>query len=66
MKTKAAAKAKVESSGTAAEFKIWCEECCIRIAPFDERIVSKGKTYHARCYAKLDPAASDKTKKAAR
>jgi hypothetical protein len=66
MKTKAAVKVKVESPGPAAEFKVWCEECCIRIAPFDERIVSKGKTYHARCYAKLEPATPEKTKKAAR
>ena len=35
------------------EFKIWCEECCIRIAPNEERVVNSGKMFHAQCYSKL-------------
>jgi hypothetical protein len=38
---------------TTAEFKIWCESCCIRVAPNEERIVVRGKTYHSHCYSKL-------------
>jgi len=36
-----------------AEVKVWCESCCIRVAPNEERTVVRGKTYHVRCYAKL-------------
>ncbi len=32
---------------------MWCEACCIRIAPNEERTAIHGKTYHPRCYAKL-------------
>lgn len=38
-----------------AEFRVWCERCCIRIAPNEERTVSRGKTYHASCHAKAFP-----------
>jgi hypothetical protein len=44
--------AKVEN--TTAEFKIWCESCCIRVAPNEERIVVSGKTYHSHCYSKIN------------
>jgi len=36
-----------------AEFKVWCEHCSIRIAPNEEQIVFRDKTYHERCYLKL-------------
>jgi len=42
--------AKVENRS--AEFKVWCETCCIRVAPNEERTVVQGKTYHTRCYSK--------------
>jgi hypothetical protein len=42
---------KAESTG--AELKVWCESCCIRVAPNEERIVVRGKTYHSHCYSKL-------------
>jgi hypothetical protein len=35
------------------ELKVWCESCCIRVAPNEERTVVRGKTYHLQCYAKL-------------
>ena len=35
------------------DFKLWCERCCIRIAPQEERTVMNGKTYHPQCYAKV-------------
>jgi hypothetical protein len=35
------------------EFRIWCEQCYIRIAPNEERITNSGKIYHAQCYSKL-------------
>jgi hypothetical protein len=31
---------------------VWCEHCSIRIAPNEERVAVKNKTYHQRCYAK--------------
>ena len=37
------------------EFKLWCERCCIRIAPNEERTVNGGKTYHPHCYSKVFP-----------
>jgi hypothetical protein len=43
--------AKVENKS--ADLRVWCEVCCIRIAPSEERTVIKGKTYHSNCYSKL-------------
>ena len=45
-------KAKVEK--VVAEFRIWCERCCIRLAPNEERTVMQGKIYHPNCYSKVD------------
>src|SRR2546422_9983189 len=39
-----------------AEFRIWCEACCIRIAPHEERTIAGGKIYHLHCYSKLPSA----------
>ena len=33
--------------------KVWCEHCCIRIDPHEERTGVGGKTYHPHCYSKL-------------
>jgi hypothetical protein len=44
-------KAKVENAS--AELKVWCESCCLRIAPNEERTVVGSKTYHKKCYSKL-------------
>jgi hypothetical protein len=52
MKTGKRTKA-AKSENTIAEFKVWCESCCIRVAPNEERIVVRGKTYHSHCYSKL-------------
>ena len=49
--------AKAESAE--AELKVWCESCCIRVAPNEQRIVVRGKTYHARCYSKLSSKPKD-------
>jgi hypothetical protein len=35
------------------EFKVWCESCCLRIAPLEERKVVRDKAYHSNCYTKL-------------
>jgi len=43
--------AKVEISKP--DFKVWCESCCLRIAPLEERTVVRDKAYHPRCYSKL-------------
>jgi len=50
------------------EFKIWCEQCYIRIAPNEERIMNSGKIYHTQCYSKLVTTGSiaKKTKHATR
>jgi hypothetical protein len=37
-----------------AELKVWCESCCLRVAPNEERTAVHGKTYHSRCYSKLN------------
>ena len=41
-----------------AELKVWCAQCCIRIARNEERTVLNGKTYHTRCYSKLHRTSS--------
>ena len=46
-----------------AEFRVWCEECRIRIAPHEERMLQDGKAYHGRCYSRL-PIADRKSKSA--
>jgi hypothetical protein len=38
---------------TNPEHKVWCESCCIRIAPNEGRTEVRGKTYHLHCYSKL-------------
>ena len=38
------------------DFKVWCERCCIRIAPNEERTVINGMVYHPQCSSKLVPA----------
>lgn len=42
--------AKVEVLDT---FKVWCERCSIRIAPNEERVSVRDKTYHSSCHLKL-------------
>jgi hypothetical protein len=32
-----------------ASLDVWCERCCIRIAPNEDRSTSGGKVYHVRC-----------------
>ena len=34
------------------DFRVWCEFCCIRIAPHEERITASDKSYHTRCHSK--------------
>ncbi len=34
------------------DFRVWCDECCIRIAPYEEKLTVHGKTYHETCYVK--------------
>jgi hypothetical protein len=51
MKTGQTVKAKVENASS--ELKVWCESCCIRIAPNEERTSVGSKTYHKHCYSKL-------------
>jgi hypothetical protein len=51
MKAGQTLKTKVEVAS--AELRVWCESCCIRIAPNEERTIVHGKTYHSHCYSKL-------------
>jgi hypothetical protein len=37
------------------EYRIWCDQCCIRIAPSEEKMLSGGKSYHPRCFTKAAP-----------
>jgi len=43
----------VRVENTSPELKVWCESCCIRVAPNEERIVVEGRTYHSHCYSKI-------------
>jgi len=47
------------------ELKVWCEGCCIRIAPNEGRTVFQGKTYHLQCYSKLNTKSKAKIQAAA-
>ena len=49
-----------KAEAPAVSLKVWCDRCSIRIAPSEERIVVRDKTYHAQCYAKLSPAPRSK------
>ena len=42
-----------KSGKRASQLNVWCESCCIRVAPNEERMVVQGKTYHRRCHSKL-------------
>jgi hypothetical protein len=53
MKPVSRVKVGVKSEATAKEFRVWCEYCCIRIAPNEERIAARGKSYHSGCHLKL-------------
>ena len=44
---------KVSKVAKPVEFRVWCESCCVRVAPNEERAVVDGKTYHPNCYSKL-------------
>jgi hypothetical protein len=48
--------AKKKSEAPTIEFRVWCEHCCIRIAPQEERADIGGKAYHPACYSKLVPS----------
>ncbi len=49
---------------TEVPFKIWCDRCSIRIAPNEERVTVRDKTYHTHCHSKL--AGSLKARSSAR
>jgi len=38
-----------------ASLKTWCPHCSIRVAPSEEKITVSDKTFHTRCYLKLNP-----------
>ena len=59
MKRKEAVKVDNEAA-KAVNFATWCEHCSIRIAPNEERVVVKNKTYHPRCYAKSAVVGAEK------
>lgn len=40
------------------QFRVWCDSCSIRIAPNEEQVAVKNKTYHQRCYAKTNGSQS--------
>ena len=45
---------KVENAGIPITdfIKVWCENCGIRIDPYEERTVLSGKIYHLDCDSK--------------
>ena len=46
----------------APQLKVWCESCCIRVAPNEEHTVVRGKTYHRHCYSKISTKPSGRSK----
>ena len=38
---------------------VWCERCCIRVAPYDKQLIKAKKTFHALCYPKFLRARAD-------
>jgi hypothetical protein len=53
---------KVEKVGiNNTDLKVWCAHCSIRIAPNEEQIVVREKTYHERCYPKVPRIAKPKS-----
>ena len=54
------AKVRVKSETREKEFRVWCEHCCIRIAPHEERIAARGNSYHPRCHLKLVPLTAER------
>jgi hypothetical protein len=50
MKTRTKVK-KVEMANI--DFRVWCDHCCIRIAPHEDRTAVGTKAYHPGCYSKL-------------
>ena len=49
---KKTASVKINEANKSRDFGVWCEHCSIRIAPNEERVAVKNKTYHEHCYAK--------------
>jgi len=48
-------KVKVETSNGTGQ-PVWCDRCCIRIAPNEIRTIAAGKAYHNSCYSKVRTA----------
>ena len=48
--------AKSKVATPASPQPVWCYHCCIRIAPYDLRTVSRGKDYHRDCFTKVTHA----------
>ena len=42
----------VKSAIKADDFRVWCAQCSIRIAPHEEQIAVEALRYHALCYSK--------------
>jgi hypothetical protein len=42
------------------DLRVWCEHCCVRIAPNEERAEAGKKTYHTRCLPKASPKLKSK------
>jgi hypothetical protein len=45
--------AKAKAAAPSITQPLWCNRCCIRIAPYDMRSVYQGKDYHRECFIKL-------------
>jgi hypothetical protein len=40
---------------------VWCDRCCVRIAPYEPRIEKNGKLYHGECYSKSAGSEGEKS-----
>ena len=50
----------VKGAIKADDFRVWCAQCSIRIAPHEEQIGVEGRRYHVLCYSKhVGPISKD-------
>lgn len=41
-------------SRAAQQPQIWCEDCCVRIAPYEDFVTHKNRKLHQQCFQKSE------------
>jgi hypothetical protein len=42
----------------AEEPQAWCDECCVRVAPYEDFVTHKNRKFHRLCFLKLEGRSS--------